>query len=760
MAHHSTSIRAHRWWGWCRGRIWILLFAASPLALHAQPAEVGVTDSTLRVESPIIYDDILPGRQTDFGHDLHLLAVHPPVIDSIDRHAHDLKMYPLEGVEPIAEDFRESGLRWFYSLHIPERYYPRLDSTYVPLIEYDFGFHRNPVMTAQAALSFYNAYLDSGAQIDSVIFMANVEWLVENHDDYYLRYQFDWRHGGRLLPNGWVSAMAQGEALAAVSAAFHLTRDSTYYEAATGFFRTLYANKDDTWAIVVDENRYYWLEEYPTIDWCHVLNGKLFGLWGLWSYFVISEDAFALELFRAGIQSVVDNVERWNVAGRNSSRYCLHGLQYAFYHETHVRQLNDYLTFFDIPEFAAAADRFQQYEAARLSHAAVHFGYVRAGTPSERKVTIYSEGTSELEVTNIDIDSPAFEPSVRSASIPAGDSAEVSLEFVGSEPGDYSARLSIATRATSHMLAWVEATAVPNGVYLDDRRLAFDQTLALHADTSLLVIANMTDHVISLDSVYVDTSAFRALAGPSEIPALATAELHVVFAPAVAGEYSGMIAVHSGEDRFEVEVSAQAVSPLRVLRLDGSETVDFGSVVPGETDTVAVSISNVGSVPLSGIEMGTTTAAFALVDTLETIDAATVLTIRIAFAPPVDGLYEDVLRIFSPVTHEPLTLELRGQTSADLAAQDDHRAGTVLIAVYPNPATSTAVIEYELAAPALVRIDLYDILGRTIQTLVDRARPHGTHKETVDVSALPAGTYLYRMVAGDVRQTGHMLIVR
>jgi hypothetical protein len=98
------------------------------------------------------------------------------------------------------------------------------------------------------------------------------------------------------------------------------------------------------------------MEEYPSTDFCHVLNGKLFGMWGIWCYYSITKDDFALTLFKAAIESIVDHYPVWGADGQNVSRYCLHNPASEFYHEVQIFELRYYADFFNIPEFREAAD--------------------------------------------------------------------------------------------------------------------------------------------------------------------------------------------------------------------------------------------------------------------------------------------------------------------------------------------------------------------------------------------------------------------
>ncbi|NNF57633.1 MAG: DUF4331 family protein [Rhodothermaceae bacterium] len=87
--------------------------------------------------------------------------------------------------------------------------------------------------------------------------------------------------------------------------------------------------------------------------------------------------------------------------------------------------------------------------------------------------------------------------------------------------------------------------------------------------------------------------------------------------------------------------------------------------------------------------------------------------------------------------------------------------GFILEQNYPNPFGPRSTIRYHVTRDNLVRLDVYDVRGRRIQTLVDAERPAGTHEVTWDGSRLASGTYLYRLsVGGDVVSTRQATVVR
>jgi hypothetical protein len=70
------------------------------------------------------------------------------------------------------------------------------------------------------------------------------------------------------------------------------------------------------------------------------------------------------------------------------------------------------------------------------------------------------------------------------------------------------------------------------------------------------------------------------------------------------------------------------------------------------------------------------------------------------------------------------------------------------VAVFPNPASQTATLVFELRESAPVRVELYDMLGKLLPVGINEQRPAGMQQQTVDVSQLPNGVYWLRIQSG------------
>ena len=64
---------------------------------------------------------------------------------------------------------------------------------------------------------------------------------------------------------------------------------------------------------------------------------------------------------------------------------------------------------------------------------------------------------------------------------------------------------------------------------------------------------------------------------------------------------------------------------------------------------------------------------------------------------------------------------------------------------YPNPFNPTTTIAFSLPASSQVTMVVYDMLGRSVRTLIDGTVAAGRNEVVFDAAGLPTGTYLYRI---------------
>ncbi len=79
---------------------------------------------------------------------------------------------------------------------------------------------------------------------------------------------------------------------------------------------------------------------------------------------------------------------------------------------------------------------------------------------------------------------------------------------------------------------------------------------------------------------------------------------------------------------------------------------------------------------------------------------------------------------------------------------------------YPNPFNPVTTIRFTVPRSGLVRVAVFDLLGREVASLVDGELPAGAYAVQWDASGVASGMYLCRMQAGDFVRINRMLLLR
>ena len=79
---------------------------------------------------------------------------------------------------------------------------------------------------------------------------------------------------------------------------------------------------------------------------------------------------------------------------------------------------------------------------------------------------------------------------------------------------------------------------------------------------------------------------------------------------------------------------------------------------------------------------------------------------------------------------------------------------------YPNPFNPTTTIEYTIPRDEEVTLQVYNLLGQKIKTLVDEGQKSGTHRVVFKADNLSSGVYFYRLIAGNYTEIKRMIVIR
>ena len=227
----------------------------------------------------------------------------------------------------------------------------------------------------------------------------------------------------------------------------------------------------------------------------------------------------------------------------------------------------------------------------------------------------------------------------------------------------------------------------------------------------------------------------------------------------VAMAMAGAVEGHDGLDWFEPPLIGEYVSvsfaaPPGVdapLTIDARPIPDEGAVWP-----LAVRSNLGGPVELTfeGLESVPADFVVWLVD----VAGGTVKDLRNehvhSFASQGNGAAIQLQLIVGSETYAQTTSSFDGTAPTDF-----HLAQS-----YPNPFRATTTIQYGLPNAELVKLEVFDVVGRRVAVLVDEEQEQGYHQAIWSASGggleLASGVYVYRLRAGSFVATKRMIVVK
>ena len=139
--------------------------------------------------------------------------------------------------------------------------------------------------------------------------------------------------------------------------------------------------------------------------------------------------------------------------------------------------------------------------------------------------------------------------------------------------------------------------------------------------------------------------------------------------------------------------------------------------------------------------------------------------VRLASGQPAAGVQVRLFDLTDPRRSVGTTADEEGYFALAAPRLADARPqGFALLQNYPNPFNPSTIIPYQLPASTHVRLEVFNVLGQHVATLVDREQPAGRHTATwhgTDAAGrtVAAGLYLYRIRGTGPSETRRMVLV-
>jgi hypothetical protein len=124
-----------------------------------------------------------------------------------------------------------------------------------------------------------------------------------------------------------------------------------------------------------------------------------------------------------------------------------------------------------------------------------------------------------------------------------------------------------------------------------------------------------------------------------------------------------------------------------------------------------------------------------------------------------DGDYERIITIEDAFAQQSVGLPLHLNVAEDNSINESPEVPLEwsLCQNYPNPFNSTTIINYSIKDAGLVELTVYDLLGRSVVSLVNEQQEAGKYSLIIDSATLPAGLYIYRIKSGSFASTLKMI---
>ena len=123
----------------------------------------------------------------------------------------------------------------------------------------------------------------------------------------------------------------------------------------------------------------------------------------------------------------------------------------------------------------------------------------------------------------------------------------------------------------------------------------------------------------------------------------------------------------------------------------------------------------------------------------------------------VSSSYDPATNTFTPY-YQAFTMERGLETSVENPAGVPNRFA--LEQNYPNPFNPTTQIAFDLPHAAHVQLNVFDMLGRKVATIVNERMTAGSHVRAFNASRLASGMYIYRIDAGSFTSTRKMMLIK
>ncbi|MEP1305651.1 MAG: T9SS type A sorting domain-containing protein [Balneola sp.] len=196
-----------------------------------------------------------------------------------------------------------------------------------------------------------------------------------------------------------------------------------------------------------------------------------------------------------------------------------------------------------------------------------------------------------------------------------------------------------------------------------------------------------------------------------------------------------------------------------IVQVDDSE-IDFGVTnVKNRFDTTIVITNDISSenVLVGRVELFSATGSFSLNSSsiFLNIEPGQSQEILVRYLPRFAQNNSGEIRIAHNGVNvpSPIMIPLNGD------ALEENRT-VELEQNYPNPFNASTNISYKLPQNSRVKLEIFDMLGKLVETVFDGEQSRGRHVQRVQADDWSSGVYIYRIIVEGGVETGKLMLVK
>ena len=259
---------------------------------------------------------------------------------------------------------------YYMLFHKKAKYNGHTDKNGIPMLDYQgsIGLQYNPIAIAQWGLGNYNIWHETKLENEFKKFLNCANWLVENLEENNHGYKvwmhhFDFEYRD-TLKSPWYSGLAQGQGISVLARAYKETNIEKYKNAADQAYQVFNVSTVDGGVNFIDAERNSWIEEYIVHPPTHILNGFMWGLWGVYDYALQFNDEKAITLFKQYTRTLVKELDSydngfWSLYEHSGT--WLKMIASSFYHKLHIVQLRAMYELTSENIFNEKANKWEDY---------------------------------------------------------------------------------------------------------------------------------------------------------------------------------------------------------------------------------------------------------------------------------------------------------------------------------------------------------------------------------------------------------------